>query len=435
MANFRSAGRRHFLGASLGLGGALLAPRVLGKSLPELLPSAGARRVLIVGGGWGGLSAARRLRQLAPELELVLIEREAAFRSLPLSNKWLVGRTDDALPPQDYARTAQAFGYRVIHAEVTAIDREQRRVHTAQETLGYDWLILAAGIDYDYAPWLGDDARAIEATRRLYPAGFMAAELDALKRKLAGFKGGELLMTVPPGPSRCPPAPYERAVMIAWWLKTRGIKGRLVLVDAGGGMQRFNRIFAERYRDQVLHLTHAAVKSLDPFRKVLVTEFDELKFDDAIIIAPQQANALVRQAGLSEPAANGKPGAWAAFDPLHLHAIGDERVFLIGDLLGRVSPLFGPYPKSAHLAAQLGRIAAAEIAARAQGKLPPPQLPESVCHVYTDAEPMEMLRIDAAYRRRGDGLIAQTVRQHEDPQPRGEDVQWARSLHAEMLAF
>lgn len=422
--------RRHFLAAGAALGAA----HCFGQPLPEMLSASSGRRVVIVGGGWGGLTAARRLRQLAPELEVVLIDRDAAFRSLPLSNQWLVDRTPNALMQQDYAATARAWGYRAMRAEVTAIDRERRRLHTAQGALGYDWLILAVGIRHDYSSWLGDDARAIDATRRLYPAGFMAGELHALKRKLAGFEGGDLLMTIPPPPLRCPSAPYERAVMIAWLLKTRRIRGGLILVDAGGGMQRFNRMFAERYKDQVVHLTHVSVKAIDPFRKTLSTEFDELKFDDAIIIPPQQAADLVWQAGLIETDAAGKPGGWAGFDPLHLHAIGDERVFLVGDLLGRASPLFGQYPKSAHMACQLGRIAATEIAARSRGMLPQPELPESVCHVYTDVEPLEMMRIDARYRLRGDGLITQTVRQHEDPQPRGEDRQWAQALYAEMLA-
>ncbi|MCX7148442.1 MAG: FAD-dependent oxidoreductase [Rhodocyclales bacterium] len=423
--------RRRFLAAGAAFGAA----RSFGQSLPDLLPASGGRRVAIVGGGWGGLTAARHLRRLAPELEVVLIDRDAVFRSLPLSNKWLVDRTPDALVQQDIASAARTSGYRAIQAEVTAIDRERRRLHTAQGALGYDWLILAAGIRHDYSPWLGDDVRAIEAVRRLYPAGFLAGELETLKRKLAEFKGGDLLMTIPPPPFRCPPAPYERAVMIAWMLKTRRIKGRLILVDAGGGMQRFNRMFAERYKDQILHLTHAPVKSIDPFRKTLSTEFDELRFDHAIIIPPQQAADLIWQAGLIGTDAAGKPGGWAGFDPLHLHAIGDERVFLVGDLLGRVSPLFGHYPKSAHMACQLGRIAAAEIAARSRGKLPEQQLPESVCHVFTDVEPMEMMRIDAHYRLRGDGLITQAVRQHEDPQPRGEDVEWARGLYKEMLGL
>lgn len=391
--------------------------------------------MLILGGGWGGLAAARRLRELAPELDVVLVDRGSSFRSLPLSNKWLVDRTPDALIEQDYLVPARAYGYRAIQAEAMAIDRPRRRIHTAQGVLGYDWLVLAAGIRQDYGAWFGDDARAADEARRRYPGGFGADQLDALKRKLAAFKGGDLLMTVPPPPCRCPPAPYERAVMIAWLLKTRGITGRLILVDPGGGMQRFNRIFAERYKEQIVHLTHAPVKVIDPFRKMVATEFDELRFDDAILAPPQQAADLVWQAGLIGRDAEGKASGWADADPLHLQAPDDERVFLIGDLLGKVSPLFGHYPKSAHMACRLGRIAAEEIAARAQGRMPERHLPESVCHVFTDVEPMEAMRIESHYRLRGDGLIVQTVRQHEDPQPRGEDRQWAQDLCKEILAL
>ncbi|MBI5107849.1 MAG: NAD(P)/FAD-dependent oxidoreductase [Rhodocyclales bacterium] len=416
--------RRDFLAGGL----ALAAGRAFGQS-----PGGARQRVVIVGGGWGGLTAAARLRRVAPELELTLVEREAVFRSLPLSNAWLLGRAPEALPRQDYAAVASAMGYRYLQAEVSAIDRERRRVQAGPQALDYDWLILAAGIRYDYAPWLGDDPRAIEAVRRLYPAGYVAGELDVLRRKLDEFKGGDLLMTVPSGPSRCPPAPYERAVMIAASLKSRKITGRLLLVDAGGGMQRFNRVFAERYKDQIQHLTHATVKAIDPFARILATEFDEIRFDDAIIIPPQGAADIVRQAGLLETDAAGRPGAWAGFDPLHLHAVGDERVFLVGDLLGRASPLFGAYPKSAHMAARQGRIVADAIIARSRGVPPAPTLPDSECHVHTAVDPAETMRIEARYRLRGDGLIVQTVRQHEDPQPRGEDVAWGRALYAEML--
>ena len=365
----------------------------------------------------------------------MLIDRELSFRSLPLSNKWLVGRTADALMQQEYVAPALAYGYQSIQAEVTALDRDQRRIHTSRGTLTYDWLILATGIRYDYSAWFGDDAAAAYQARRYYPAGFLAGELNALKQKLTGFNGGDLLMTVPPPHFRCPPAPYERAVMIAWMLKARGIKGRLILVDPGGGMQRFNRTFAERYKDQIVHLTYAPVKSIDLFRKILNTDFDEIRFDDAILIPPQQAADLVWQAGLVGRDVDGKATGWADVHPLHLHASGDERIFLIGDVLGKVSPLFGYYPKSAHMAYQLGRIAAEEVAGRARGILPEQHLPESVCHVFTDVEPMEMMRIEAQYRLRGDGLIAQAVRQHDDPQPRGEDAQWAKSLYQEMLAL
>ena len=159
--------------------------RAFGQALPELLPASGGRRVVVVGGGWGGLAAARRLRQLAPELDVVLVDRSSGFRSLPLSNKWLVDRSSDAPAQQDYAAPARAYGYRSIQAEVTAIDRDRRRIHTAQGTLGYDWLILATGIRQDYGAWFGGDLRAADEARRHYPGGFLADELDALKRKLA----------------------------------------------------------------------------------------------------------------------------------------------------------------------------------------------------------------------------------------------------------
>ncbi|MDP2822569.1 MAG: FAD/NAD(P)-binding oxidoreductase [Sulfuritalea sp.] len=422
--------RRHFLAAAAAFGASWAA----GAPLAELLPRDRRRRVVIVGGGWGGLTAARHLRDLAPELEVVLVERSAAFRSLPMSNKWLVGLAPEAGRSHDYAAAARAWGYTLVQAEATAIDREQRRVIARSGTLEYDWLVLAVGIRYDYEPWFGDDRRAAEEARKRYPAGFVADELDLLQQKLAAFKEGDFVMTIPPAPYRCPPAPYERAVMIAWLFKRNNIKGRLIIVDPGPGMQAFNRVFADRYKDRIVHLTHAKVKSVDPFNKTIATEFDDLRFDDGILMAAQQAGDLVWQAGLVARDGDGKATGWGAVDPLHLHAIDDERVFLIGDLSGKVSPLFGHYPKSGHLANRMGRIAAREIAGRARGSVPEPLLPDSVCHVFSDVEPLESIRIDAQYRLRGDGVIAQTVRQHYDPQPRGEDAAWAKSMYADFLA-
>jgi len=421
--------RRHFLASSSALGASL----VTGRALAQLMPRGRNRRVVIVGGSWGGLTAARHLRDLAPDLDVVLVEKGASFRSLPMSNKWLVGLAQESGRSLDYAAAARAWGYTVVQAEVTAIDREQRRVITRGGTLDYDWLVLAVGIRYDYGPWFGDDRRATGQAQKFYPAGFVTDELDVLKQKLADFKGGDFVMTIPPAPYRCPPAPYERAVMIAWLFKQKKVKGRLVIVDPGSGIQAFNRIFADRYKDQIVHLTHARVKSVDPFNKTIATEFDDLRFDDGILMAPQQAGDLVWQAGLVARGSDGKATGWGALDPLHLHAIGDERVFLIGDLIDKVSPLFGHYPKSGHLANRLGRIAAREITDRAKGRVAELVLPDSVCHVFSDVDPMESIRIDAQYRLRGDGVIAQTVRQHYDPQPRGEDVAWAKSMYADFL--
>ena len=422
--------RRTFLAASA----ALCAAPFVGRAA-ELLPPAKGRRVVVVGGGWGGLSAARHLRDLAPELEVVLLEKNPVFRSLPTSNKWLVNLADAKLPTYDYDAAAKAYGYTYIRAEVSAIDRDKRRVVTAQGALEYDWLILAVGIRYDFEAWYGNDRRAVEHTLRHYPCAYMpGSEQQALREKLDNFKGGDLVMTLPPMPYRCPPSPYERACMIGWMLKSRKIKGKLIVLDPNANSLGFGQIFSELYPEQIVYLPHARVKSVDPFNKTIATDLADFRFDDAILMAPQQAGELVWQAGLIARDGAGKPTGWADQDPVHLHARGDERVFLIGDLIDKASPLFGHYPKSGHMANRLGRIAAREIAARARGAAAEKLLPDSSCFVYTRVEPMEMMRIETRYRFRGDGLIMQTARQSFDPNPRGEDVRWASAMFEEFLA-
>jgi NADPH-dependent 2,4-dienoyl-CoA reductase/sulfur reductase-like enzyme len=431
--------RRDFLAAcaTLGAAGLVRAAPDIATSAPRLLPRPeGRRRVVIVGGGWGGLSAARHLREQAPDLEVVLLERNAAFWSCPLSNKWLANLVDARYLAHDYAAAAKAYGYTFIRTHVQAVDRDRRRVVTADGTIDYDWLILAAGIRQDYPAWLGDDRRAAERVRQHYPAVYAAGDdFAALKRKLDGFAGGDLVMTIPPLPYRCPPAPYERAALIGWLLKTRRIKGRLIVLDPNPIAPAFRRVFEERYRDQIAYRQDMRVESVDPFERKIRTEFDEIRFDDAILIAPQQAADIVWQADLIGRDGTGRPTGWADVDPIHLHARNDERIFVIGDAIGPVSPLFGHYPKSGHMASRQGRIVAREIAARARGNEPPSLLPESVCYLFTDFEPLSMVRIDASYRIRGDGLIDQKVRQIHDPNPRDEDLAWATAAFSEFLAF
>lgn len=424
--------RRRFLAAALAAGAAPL----FAQQAPALLPAAKGRRVVVVGGGWGGLSAARHLRALAPELEVVLIERNPSFFSMPLSNKWLAGLVDDRLLTHDYRAAAQAHGYAFLQAEVSAVDRERRRVHTAQGALDYDWLVLAVGIRHDYAAWFGAERRAIDEARQRYFCAYTpGGEFRALKAKLDAFKRGDLVMTIPPPPYRCQPAPYERALVIGHLFKTRAVPARLTLLDPNQVPQHFADVFEEQYKDQIAVVPHARVKALDPFAKTIATEFDDIRFDDALLMPPQQAGELAWQAGLIGRDADGKPSGWAAQDPLHLHAVGDERVFLVGDLIDRASPLFGHYPKSGHLAARLGRIAAQEIAARSRGQAPEALLPESRCFVTTRLAPPEQLRTDTHYRLRGDGLIVQTTKQDADFNPRGEDVDWAKGMFRELFGY
>jgi NADPH-dependent 2,4-dienoyl-CoA reductase/sulfur reductase-like enzyme len=425
--------RRQLLGALGGLGGlgGLSAAHL---AAPARAAGAARQSVLVVGAGWAGLSAARALRRDAPELDITVLDRGTALRALPLSNPWLVGRTPERLPRLDLAALAQSQGWRFVAGEVQSIDRERRVVHTAQGRHAYDWLVLAAGAECDYSAWFGDDTRAATQARTVYPAGFVASELDALQRGLERFEGGDLVMTVPPPPYRCPPAPYERAVLIAWWIKTRGLRAKLTVLDAGAGLQRFNRLFADRYAAQIEHRPHSVLRVVDPFARKIVTDEGELRFDHAMLLPPMRAPALVAGAGLLGRDAQGQATRWAAVDPLQLRAPADARVYLAGDVLDKVSDLFGAYPKTAHVACHLGAAVAQQVAAASRGQAAPAAaLPQSICHVWLDADPPEQMRLEAQYRQRGDGVITQSVRQHDNPQPRDEDLLWARALMASHL--
>ena len=413
--------RRHFLA------GAGLLPLVrLARAAPQ--------RVVIVGGGWGGLAAARHLRQQAPGLEVVLIDRQPAFHSFALSNRWLVGHGDVALESHDYAALATRFGYRFKQAEVATIDRERRLVIAGGESMAYDWLVLSPGIREDWAAWQVDDAATVADLRRRHSGAMVSgADLAGLKQRLAAFKRGDLLMTIPPAPYRCPPAPYERAMLIAWWLKTQKIPGKLIVVDPNPIMPAFRSILLDRFKDQITYLDHAKVRQIDPARKTVGTEIDDIRFDEALLCPPQQAADLLWLAKLIRPEESGRPSGWAAQGAADFRSPADPRIFIIGDAAGLVSPLFGYYPKTGQVANRMGQSVARQIVAEATGRSAEPLLPESICHVTTSVDPLENTRIETTYRLRGDGFLLQTVKQTRDPNPTGEDAAWAEAMYRDFL--
>lgn len=403
--------------------------------LPLLQPAlADNRRVVIVGGGWGGLAAASQLRQLAPELEVTLIDRQPAFMSFALSSRWLVEPGAAPWARHDYAGLAKKYGYRFVQADVSGIDIARRGVTTADAVLPFDWLVLSPGIREDWSAWQVNDPQAIAELRRRHSGAMQsAADLPALKQRLASFKGGDLLMTIPPAPYRCPPAPYERALFIAWWLKTQKIPGKLVIVDPNPMMPAFRNILLDRYKDQVTYLDHAKVRSVDLARKTVSTDIDDIRFDEAMLCPPQQAADVLWQAGLIRAEEGGRPSGWAAQGATDFRSAADNRVFVIGDATGLVSPQFGYFPKTGQVASRMGQAVARQIAAQATGKAQTPLLPESVCHVTSSLEPLENIRIDTSYRDRGDGFLIQTVKQVRNTNPAGEDAAWAAAMYREFL--
>jgi NADPH-dependent 2,4-dienoyl-CoA reductase/sulfur reductase-like enzyme len=168
----------------------------------ELMPKGKKRRVVVLGGGWGGLSTARHLRDTAPELDVVLLEKNPLFWSCPLSNKWLVDVVDTSFLVHSYPAAAKRFGYTYVQTEITDIDRDKKRVHTAQGFVDYDWLVVSAGIRVSYEPWFGNDRQAIAYTNTHFSSAYVpSAEHLSLKQKIHAFKGGTIVMTLPPPPT------------------------------------------------------------------------------------------------------------------------------------------------------------------------------------------------------------------------------------------
>lgn len=418
--------------------GAAPKPFFVGQPTQTLLPRGKAPRVVICGGGWGGLTAAANLRRLAPQAEVVLLDRNPVFFSSPLSNLWLVDMVDGELLTHDYLRAANTLGYRFFQAEVQQVDRDQRRVTTSLGALDYDWLILAPGIRYHYESWFGNDRQAADATRSLFPSAYASnAEHLAIKRALHHFKGGELVMNLPPPPQRCPPSPYERACLIAWYLKTNNIKGHITILDhkptiAPIGLG-YKLAFEELYSDHITYVPNAHVQEVDPFNKRIRTSAGDQRFDHAILMAPHQAGDLAWLAGTVSADSQG----WADMDPVTMQIRGDARSYVIGDAIAAVSPLdFRYYPKSAHIANRLGRIVAYRIAEQLAGRTPEPRLPDNLCYMVVNGSPAQALNVQFDYSFNDEGHIRQKQMDFNERTAHlfQEDFRWANFMFGEMFA-
>jgi NADPH-dependent 2,4-dienoyl-CoA reductase/sulfur reductase-like enzyme len=328
----------------------------------------------------------------------------------------------------------------LIQTEITGIERDKKIVRTTRGSISYDYLIIAGGIRNAYDVWYGNDLKAIEQTRQAFPSAYIPnSEHLALKNKVRNFKGGTLVMTLPPPPHRCPPSPYERACIMAWHFKTNKIPAKIVILDPKPRVmpigEGFKAAFKELYPDIIQHVPNAAVKEVDPFNKQIKTAAGDFKFDDAILMPPHQASELVWQADLIGKNPEGKPTGWADIHPTLLHAKADQDVYVIGDSMGPVSKQFGHYPKSGHVANFVGKIAATYISQRIAGKELKVMLPDNLCYMLVNASPREAISVQFDYELLPDGTIKQTQIDVDirSPDLLEEDFKWARRMYDDFL--
>lgn len=354
---------------------------------PLTHPVGATARVAIIGGGYAGLSVAKAIREHNKEAQIVIFESKNVFASCPYSNLWIggvEGATYEELlfSPLEPAIT---YGYEVVNEKVIAIDRKAKTLTTLGGTYGYTLLVLATGIEYDYAPF-GLDAAGASACRTLFPASYTGGDEQlTLKKKVENFTEGVFVITVPKGAYRCPPAPYERAALIASYFQAKGRKAKVVLLDPRDKPTTKSKGFLEafaKYEGYLEYVPTSNVTSIDVKNKVVAYDvFDAgtkqfvkqtLAFDDANIIPSNKASALLTGAGL-EVTSTG----WGRVVAPGFQSVSDPDVYIVGDVLGEY-----PFPKSAQMANSCGFIAGEQIGRRLSGLDPRvgAQLPANVCY-------------------------------------------------------
>ena len=392
---------------------ALAAPAAI-HSTTQLLPRRGkGPRIVICGGGWGGMTAARYLRELIPDSDVILLERNPTFWSGPMSNKWLVDIVSTDFVNHDMFHAANKYGYTLVNTNVMGVERDKKIVRTAHGNVDYDYLILSGGIRNAYDAWFGDDIEAAEYTRTHFPNAYEPnAEMFSLKKKFKDFKGGTIVMNLPPPPHRCPPSPYERACLMAWHYKVNNIPAKIIILDPKPMVapigEGYRAAFRELYPDIITHVPNAHIKDVDPYNKHIKTAAGDFDFDHAVLMPPHQAADMVWHAGLIGTGADGKTTGWADIDPRFFTANEDEDVYVVGDAMGAVSEQFGHYPKSAHVANAVGKIVAKNIAERVEGKDVTPVLPDNLCYMMVNGNPQEEISVEFEYEVDPNGMVLQT---------------------------
>lgn len=328
---------------------------------------ASAGRVVIIGGGFGGATAAIRLKVRSPELSVTLIERRETYVACPLGNAWLGGLFDYAALEQRYDALRQRWGIDVLKSEASEIDPERRQVRlTGGDALSYDALILAPGIAIRWDALDGYDERAAMSAPHAWLDGTevrrLKAELDALP------DGGLFVITAPDNPYRCPTAPYERASMAASYFKTAKPAAKVLILDAKDSFPidlRFRSAWPELYGEMIEWVGRSAdgrIVRVDALAREVETEFGErIRADVLNVVPPQKAGAIAERAGVVDAT------GWA---PVHHETFESTLVpgvYVIGD-----ASLATPMPKSVSSAAIQAEIAAEAVAARLAGQEPTP---------------------------------------------------------------
>jgi len=341
---------------------------------PHAARAQAAPRVVIVGGGFAGASCARALRAADQRIAITLVEARRTYTAPPLSNGVLGGIRKLSDQQFGYEKTAAA-GIGVVFATATGVDAAARNVTLSTgTTLPYDRLVIAPGIEFRWDALPGYSESAASQAPHAWTTD--AAQYDLLQRQIAAMDdGGLVALVAPANPSRCPPGPYERASMIAYYLKANKPRSKLVILDAKDTFtmqQLFMNAWQALYPGIIEWKSPSSggnAASIDIAKKTIETDFDTYQYAVANVIPPQKAGKIAALAGVADQT------GWCPVDPVTFESLQQKNIHVIGD-----AALAGAMPKSAFSGSIEGKLCATAIAHLLRGETPPAMKLASNCY-------------------------------------------------------
>jgi len=363
-----SISRRRFI-HMLGAGGLVSGA---GLSMPGGLLAGNqskAAHVVVVGGGFGGATAAKYIRKLDPSVTVTLIEPNKRYTTCPGSNWVLGGLRDMKSITHDYSKLVNNHGVKVVHDLVTSIDASARKLTlNSGASIKYDRLVVSPGIDFRWETIEGYDAAVAEDIPHAWQAGPQTA---LLQKQLKAMKdGGTVVIATPPNPFRCPPGPYERASMIAHYLKENKPRSKLLILDA---KDKFSKqgLFTQGWKALYGYGTENSliewlpqdkggrVIGVEAGSRTVLTDFGKHKADVLNVIPAQKAAKLAEIAGLTDDT------GWCPVHPGTFESTIHKGIHVIGD-----ASIASPLPKSGYAANSEAKVCAFAVVAMLKGQEP-----------------------------------------------------------------
>ncbi len=393
-------------------------------------------KVVVVGGGFGGATAAKYIRMWSDYgISVTLIEPNAAFVSCPISNLVLGGTKSMDDITTSYENLSKRHGVRVVRDSVTSIDAEGRKVKLAGGgELAYDRLIVSPGVDFMWETLPGmSKPGAQDKVLNAWKAG---PQTSALRRQLEAMPdGGVFAMSIPLAPYRCPPGPYERACQVASYFKTAKPKSKVLILDANEDVTSkaglFKKAWADRYAGIIEYRPKHVATDVDAATNTLKFEFnDDVKATVLNVIPAMRAGEIAVKSGLAT--ANRR---WCEVDFLTFESKAAKNIHVLGDSI-QIAALM---PKSGHMANQHAKTCAAAVVALLSGQAPNQEpIYNNTCYSFVSADEVvhvaSVHRYDAEKKTMltvpGSGGVSSAASALEGTYAMG----WARNIWADALA-